>query len=785
MVNYSVLAQRFNTEFRNGSSFSTNPTTDYSIDLKANVGELCKFTQQIQISVTVNPDLIQTIQYNATTDATYGEFIGTGINWLSQGIYVGATLHVSWGATSGISVTVNQITGPGYSVLKVTKSNLTSAGIVDGDVRVDFKFKMTSVPDTLIYKYGLNPNDYTGTSYKSWFDDNVQAYYISNLTTSLQTMTRVGMGIKSWDISTVQAKFDSTSSTYFHTYTVEHIFRVPFYVSGEYENINDNTSPDRFLGTASVRYDNGWFFGGTTLGEYIAVEIKGGPGNVGYFYESYNGYANNYQVLNASVSNADNSGVLEGSVTNTLTFQIVKGGGNFTSSSKVILYHAKLPTQTEYQNKVDTFNYLWIFESLVTTETAAPVSGTVLTNFNVTLNANPTILDCTVDIQYSTAQQALISDGSDYLVWVGVGNEGAINPDDRVAIPVMLNQFSKNLDVPDLITDATVTFFEPFEFYTGTRDMSSWTGLVGDLGGTECTITRTTGLQCAIVEAHFKIISTNGTESMELLDVNIPLGKPQLAEYAGYYYQQLNVNTVGYLNLPTHANLSRLKADAEIPLTPTTEQYITFSVGFQTPWRDWIFNNSVPASQYNSSLPQNNQNYKTSNYSNNADGFEVFPVWDFVVRDENGVDTTYRKLTSEANVTDFDTNGTAGFSGVVSFIDSNGFPTNNIHTDENTLVKIEFAHSLGTIALARIEGYIWIERENSSEQPWYLHNSIDFTQSGSPLMPSDTLGTSNSMYVEVVSANNLITLYCLTNHENIQEGATYNIYGRIKNKLVL
>lgn len=785
MTNYSIIAQRFNTEFRNGSTFATNPTTDFSVDLKANVGELCKLTQTIEISVTVNPDEIQTIQYNATSDATYGEFVGTGINFMTQGLYTGAVLDVTWGGGPAVSATVSIISGPGYNTLKVTKANLTTAGIVDGDIRTDFKFRLTSVPDTLIYKYGLNKNDFTGTNYTSWFDNNIQGYYISNLTTSLQTMTRIGLGIKSWDLSTVQAKFDSTSGTYFHQYTVEHTFRIPHYVEGEYENINDGTSPDRFLGTASIRYDNGWFFGGTTLGEYIKVEIKGGPGNVGYFKESFNGYANNYAIQNVAISNADNSGVLEGTVVNTLTFQIKKNSaGNFSSSSKVILYHSKLPTQTEYQNKTTDFSTLWIFESLVTTETAAPVSGTIITNFNITLNADPTILDVTADIQYTAAQQSLIFNGSNYLTWISVGYEGAMNPDDRVALPVDLDQFSKDLDVPGLITGATVTFFEPFEFYTGVRGITTWTGFDGDLGGTNFEVVRDTSIYSAITKVQFKIISTNGTDEMELLAIDVPIGKVQVVELGSEFYQILNTNTPGSFTLPTNTLLNRIVGETTVPSAPTGSQTYNFRLGFQTPWRDWIFNNTVPNDLYDVTIPQNNQNYKTSNYSN-VDGYEVFAVWEATATTQAGVSTITRKLTAESNVTDFDTAGSAGFSGVVKVYTPSVVQTTDLSPYENRIIVVDFPHALGTITKANLEGYIWIERDGSSEPPWFLHSSLDFTKLGHPLLPTDTESTGNTQFVEVRSINNLVQLICQTDHNQIQDGVTYNIYGRLKNKTIV
>lgn len=783
MTNYTIVTQRFNDEWRNGSNFATSPTSDYSTVLKGNVGDRIKLTQTIEISVTVNPYLIQTIEYDATSDATYGEFIGTGINFLTEGIYVGAVLNIDWGGGAVQSATVNLIYGTGYNKLRVTKANLTTGGIVDGDIRQDFRMRLTSVPDTLIYRYGLNSNSATTASYTSWFDSNQQAYYVSNLTGSLQDLTRVGLGVKSWDLSeSVQAKFDSTSGTYFHQYTVEHIFKIPFYVEGEYDNINDQTSPTRFNGTNSVRYDNGWFFGGTILGEYIKAEIQGGLGNVGYFYENFNGLANNYEVQDVVITNADNSGVLEGTVANTVTFSVKKNNGNWIAgTNRLLVRHAKLPTQTEYSNQTETYGTIWIYDQAIQTEGAGAVAGTaVISAYTVTINADPTLLDVSLVITYDASEQDLISDASSYLLMVTAGIEPAVG-DDRVTLPVSLNQFSKNLDIRGLITGAEIDFFEPFEFDTGVRDLRTFTGWDGDLGGTTCVLTRDASYASSITKAQFKIISTDGSEEINLLTINVPLGASAMATYGGYYYQLLNVDVQGSFNLPSDEDLNRITALASIPKPATATQTMTFALGFQIPWRDWIFNNTVPNEFYDPAENQNLQNFKTSNYSN-VDGFEVFAVWDFTVN-LLGVDTIYRCLTAESNVYDFDTNG-ATYSATVTYYDENNDLTENLFVDQNVRIEIAFAHTTGTVTLANIEAYIWIERDGSDQQPWFLHSSKDFTNPLNPLTPSDTLSAGNTQFVEVVSVNNLITIKCLTNRDNLQNGVQYNVYGRIKNKTV-
>lgn len=790
MTNYTVISQRFNDEFRNGSTFATNPTTDFSYDLKGNPGERIKLTQTIEISVSVNLDETKLIQYNATSDATYGELVGTGVNWLLEGMYTGAVVNVKWAGGAYVSCTVGLITGTGYSVLRLTKANLVTAGLADGTQLTSFVVRLTSAPDTLIYKYGLNPNGFTGTNYTSWYDSNEQAYFLTNLTGSLQTMNPVGLGIISWNNSeSVQAKFDATVTTYFHQFTVEHIFIIPYYKSGEYENIEDGTAPTTFIGTNTITYDNGWFFGGTTLGNYIRAEVKGGIGNVGYFKENYNGQTNNYVVENVAIANADNSGVLEGTVVNTITFQIRNTNGvNFTSNSKVIFYHSKLPTETEAQNKPTAFDTIWMRERLITTEGAGAVSGTIITNFNVTLNANPLILDVTAEIQYTGAQQLLISNTSDYLMWVSVGQGGvtAADPDDRVALPVDLNQFSKNLDVTGLINAVDVTYYEPWADFSSAVRMVTQTGWDGDLIGCVFTVVRNTATAASISKCQFKILAINSVTGDEFefeeYRVNFPIGKLIGTTVGGVFYQVLNQNVQNSFNMPSSDLFNRITSSATVPGAPGALQSYTFKTGFQMPWREWEANPNVPTSLYNALVDQNNQNNKVSLYSN-VSNWEIFPVLEVTMLTSGNVETIYRKMTFESNIYDFDTNdGT--FTGTTYYYDENGDETDNIYVDQNVLIKMEFAHALGTITLGNIEAYIWIERDGSLERPWFLHSSKDWTNPLNPLEPSNTITSTNTQFVEVVSANNLITIYCKTNRDNLQDGVNYNVYGRIKNKTI-
>jgi hypothetical protein len=147
-----------------------------------------------------------------------------------------------------------------------------------------------------------------------------------------------------------------------------------------------------------------------------------------------------------------------------------------------------------------------------------------------------------------------------------------------------------------------------------------------------------------------------------------------------------------------------------------------------------------------------------------------------------GINTDYELYSDSSTIADFDTNG-GTFTAITKLYDESGDLTDNVFTDQTIKIEIEFTHALGVLSKSDLWGRIWIEQENATGNPSDLSTHKDFTNPLSPIMPSDTLVTGNTTLVEIVSVNNLVTLICFTNKDNIVDGVNYNIYGRLGTEL--
>jgi hypothetical protein len=354
---------------------------------------------------------------------------------------------------------------------------------------------------------------------------------------------------------------------------------------------------------------------------------------------------------------------------------------------------------------------------------------------------------------------------------------------DRVSLVLDLNQYSKNTDVAELVTVNQLDFFPSYQAFDAQTAYSNSTGGDGDLWGVRATFKLNTVLNAKLRSASFKIISANGTDEIKLFIKSFLIGVPIETTDGTYNYQLLNIDYPSDLNLPETDPINRVYGRIELPVSlPSTTQDVELRCGFQISWRDWIENLTVPLAFYDISKLNNNRNYKTSNYSG-IYSFEVYGVMDLEISNNvNDAYTTYRLRSDISDILDFDVAAWTGFDGVTKLYNLDGDEVLSITDGEDTIVKIEFTHSLGVLNLNSIEGEIWSENNLSAIKPNYLATYRDWSSDDNFLKPSDTLLTGNYQYVEVVSVSNKVTLICQINHLNVVPGGVRNIYGRLWNK---
>lgn len=782
---FRLISDKYYNEFRNDDGTGTFPNnlTEYTTFLQGNPGNLVKVVREIELSVTVNELKNLSVQYVATSDVTYGTLVSSSIDWYQEGLYDGATVTVSYdrGATRITGVTIDTISGENNGILRLTKGSLT---LTDGKSYTDIVIQLESAPKWLTYKYGLIDVESTNIDFTSILDGAEQAYYARNITTTptATSMRLIGKNTGS-DLTTVlDITFDATVSTYLHTYTLEHTFRIPYYVEGENGNISTGIQPKNR--PINVKYCSGFYFGASN-NKPIIFEDLGRTSNVGYFGENFNGLLNNYAVNSFAVSNASGTGVIEVTETNTVTFSIESSTAiGFVGGETIILYLSKLPPATQYKNQTDSFDNVWLFDSIRLTEGALAASSTYITNATVTLNGITGDLDVSYDVSFSASVQDTIEPNEGYLTWFTIATENLSNPDtiDLTTVKASVNEYSKDIKDTGLITAQQPTIWPESEFDSGTG-YSNFSGYNGDLLGYSNTFTVNVTDSPIVESIEFIVASDNGTDFFKMSSYQFPLGTLYTTNLSGFQKQIVSTFSVLDFNIPSNLDLNRASVFALSPTTGGATQNWNVNIGFQIPWREWIANQNVPTSFVDYAEENNNLNNRTSNYSG-VSGYDTKAILRVGLSKVNSttgktVITYYDLVSDSSTILDFDDAGGGTFSLSWAYEDQNGDATSDLFTDQDVTITATFAHSLGTLSKLNLFGYMWILPEDGTGQPWFLSTDLDFTDSANPLQPSDTLSTGNTQYVEMESTLNQVKLICQTNSDNLVEGTNYIVYARL------
>jgi len=282
MNNFRVKAKAFYPQYGNYDfALATWTYAGVSNDrLNGNVGETIQLLEKVEVSTIVNESKSVRMQYVDNT--TSASFIAPFLDFQLEGLFVGADLLIEFNGASIVGK-VEEITGSSNQNLvldSATRTLLMAENINDTSCYDDIVIKLTTVPDYLTYKYGINPNDLNAPNYKSPLDSNEQAYYVNGIAAINTTMNWIGSEIGS-SMGDVVIKFDSTVDSYKHTYTIEHTFVIPYKTEEESNDINQIKNPKDLQSSRTLRYGNGFFFGYEENNTTMTYEDLGEIGNVG------------------------------------------------------------------------------------------------------------------------------------------------------------------------------------------------------------------------------------------------------------------------------------------------------------------------------------------------------------------------------------------------------------------------------------------------------------------------------------------------------------------------
>lgn len=780
MTEYFITSTKFYNELRNGPLFNLNPT-EFTNSISGCVGELVQVVSEFEIRTEILAEDFGTIHFEQSGSEGIFTFNGS---WFDEGLSIGSTIDISWAEGVNIATeTVTSLNGTLGNIL-VTTLSVDLQKLPDGD-RPDLVFRVSSVPDRLSYKYALNELSATRNNYKSPFDSNEQAYFevIGGSLTELSPIGNFG----SWNLGTVEARTVATVDTYTHQYELVHTFRIPYYLADQAGNITNDPPlpPTRLIGTGSLKYGFGIFLAETNNDFNKIFEEPGQAGTVKYFDESVGRLPVDFTVQDVAYSNAEGTNTLEVTETTTVTCQVKKGKGNFSAGQRILLNHSKLATESDYQNKKESFDEIWLRESLIQSEGAVAVSNTIITNYTITLNADPSLLDVSFDIAYSSDQQKLLSKDTNYLLSFIMADETkGVYDTDKANMLLPVEPYSQNGDVVGLVQNNDMRFFDSGgEIHAPAGQQTDFKGWDGDFVGVSFAFETKAELGALVQEATFRLIADNGTDSFVLNQIPISIGKVVVTDEAitTYRYQLTNVDHQNSYNITPNESFNRIVLDSVEPAPATSFQSWSGALAFKVTWRDWIKNTAVPQLFYDATKPQDNRNIKTSNYSEQS-SYEIFGVLDLRISSDVGDDTIYRLKSGKSIILDFDDNDGSSFVGTTSYFDINGDPVGELYTNANqeVTIQIEFDHTDGI--LTDPYGEIVIEPNNTVQEEWRLSTEKDWSNASNPLSPSDTLVTGNTQFVEMINVFNKVTLICKTNISNLTQGTNYRVYGILGEK---
>lgn len=764
MINYSISDRKYYNDQTNSSNLATNLGV-FSNKITGNVGQKVRIDFDIQISITVDSNLFGA-GFTCTKVGSVWWFDFSG-NWLLEGLYEGCTINVLQGAITSAE-TVNIITNSGNTRLIITDTNLTDDGFVAGTF-TDIVIRLTSAPRVMIFKYSLTPSTESINNYNSPYGS--EQSYVKNLAvaTTEYTMDFTSAFIGS-NLANILSTYESTTDDYFHNYVVKNFLRLPMYVEGELGNLQTNIPPATLLGLNTWRYGFELSFQNTL----ISITEIDSFGNIGYLNEEFNGGIAKHNVYDIT------GGLpLDTNNTNVIQFKIKNNERPWVTTDKLTLRFARLLNDVEYTNQTTAFESLWDWEELEIFFDGIDNDTGVISFLEVNIDTDTTIAIVDLQMDFPSVLSGF------YALWITTGD---FNPSTDIQAEnhtISVAEFVNNLDVDGLVQKNFIAYYTsekgsfPINFGSDLTDMSGWNG---DFNGVAFQFELKSSEGAYLFSAVFRLIAENISDETDWFQLqqlslmtlrNLMFTNPTITTET---YQILNDGRSNTLNIPNTDLLNQIKISSVVPAPidyGTDWQVYQGTFGFKINWRDWIANANVPSVFFNSALPNNNMNMKTSNYSG-INNYAIKGVIDIGVKQHGLPHTTiYRLKTPSGAVADFDVNGGNGFTGVIKLYDLLGNEVPSILTNATTVIEIEFDHSLGDLDKA-VWGEIFIEQNGQITQDDRLHTHKNWETPSNLLMSNDGTG-----FVEVVNVVDKATLKCHVNVDNVTVGVVYNVYGRI------
>lgn len=790
MNQISVNDTKWFNELLNGPTFSVN-TGVYSTFFKAL--NLCR--QKMVSNITVKTSLSASLSAEVLfgTDTTTAYFIHPFLNWASEGFKVGDTMKVVRGVTEE-DVTIASIVG---TTLTCNDPGFTGApmNLVDGTEYSDLIFRNTTVPTSLVFKFGIVPNTVGGVGltpsnqYASWLDSSVTQKYSTGALVISTPVSLTGLMPDYTEVTeSIDCEYISVANDWEFTYEITHIFRAFGYNDGFLTNLINETEPSIFT-SPNYRYVCEYLFGTnpTDPNEFRLYKDNLLNGSFGWIGKNYTSGDGDYYIDSISYNSGADSQI-EATETTTITGSIKKSSGNWVAGDRVVLIVMKIAEGTEYTNASNTLEQNFLFDSLATTEGAATVDSGIIQNLDVDIDGgDATLLDFTFQTIYNTTQQALISNGDYYLIGMLVGEDsGSATTSDAKVVWMDVNQFTKNTDITGLITGNTMEIYSSEKTPNGASYTTSANSWNNRLHHAKCNFLLTKNGSSPKLSDYIKVTGMKGqviarnrvtTESFVLDNYDMPWSEFD-ASVGGGHYQIINQTNYRDFKINPTAQANKSTIVTDFPGVYQTTQEFIVRWPFVFNWREWQYNPNVPAEFYDALESQNNFNYRTSNYNVSGSDWEI-RVRLLVTVNTQGINTQYGILSTACIVRDFDVDPpTFDWSATTELIDEYGITVDQIRIGQDMRIKTTFSMATaGGLNMARVMAEHTIEEYNSTGDNFRLHSNVDWYYSQNMLKP--LVGQTAVKMTQDV-ANNLIIIESLIDKDLVDPTKSYNVYSHLE-----
>ena len=765
-------------QLRNGAAFDQN-LAEFTPNLVGNIGEKVKveYTAYVQQSAYTEGSeewfIINTPSFKQI-ERSSGSFIEDGIqigdvylfyaNWQNRR----STASQYTGVVDFISSDGKQLR---YTVNVGTDS---SSGVL---TNVGIAFNLSGAPlgnfggnlnNAAFVKFGLIENEET-FNFISKTSGSQQVYYVGGMTIGDPAKAALSLGsIKDWVTGNLSVEFTNNQPDFLGAeYTIKHEFVInPFYILSYREFIDSETIPDILAGDSSLKYAAEVEFRKelTNTGSSKIGQFDGLDGFVGWYGENFNGLNKKYAVLSTTYQDVVTTDPLNAININTSTKAtiIVDNPDAAITDYSCSVYLVKLPTtEDEYQGTQTTLLENFIYKSEI-------VSSPDTTSANVvtSLVGGDLVIEYTID--YTLAEKLQLTTDDEYLLLVQIEDPTIdVGDSDRV---MLIADLANYVDIDFLASFVDISYYR-FLSHGQALGAGVFAPIVSNEDGIVLdTLFGVDTSKDVVVNAVSVLLiayDQSSNKSFQLDSYSFNIG--DLAFNGGI--QQLNFEGTRGYPLPDGDIFNIAKIENQT-LQGDFQEY-RLQLGQKIKWQEWIFNPLVDSVFYNAAQPNNNLNFKASNYSNKQN----YQIKLALVLNVSGIDDLGRAITGDfinyggnLRVEDYD-ESSDGVTGIIETFDvetGNPLDGNILYNGRDTLFRATFQNATDMIyGIHRIE-----PSQNQGDGILELSNLLPSVANnllkpvaGESLLKFDIVGSE-------------LTTECLIDGSLIQEGINYKLSAR-------